>query len=462
VEAVLDASRETIDNHIFLYQKPDLSWEPSSVYRYRGFLDGLRVMYRTGVANRYFYLGPAGGAPRGHRYGLVNVAAFLAQSMKETIQYDACDENNWDRQDGRYPLSNACGQLEGQSYQDYHCSSPDEAHMECPVDPNMRLTAVTHARWYGAPGPLKCGPRGVYPFTGYWDHNYQCNRPWDDPPETCTVYDGQMGGGENNGAPVENRGGRTDVEGCCWWGRGVIQTTGICNFGKLNYYLGKRAADEGRPSMYPALDFCADPEVICSSEEHTELKWIAGMFYWIESVQSYNSSDGGGEWNYLTKLHEFVDGGHIMSSDDNSFIDAVSGIVNRGCHNPPCKTGDVDGREERRANFRKVLDAFFGSLLPDDNGGGPSTAPVTSLPLPTAAPVTPEPATATPIATPVVPTATAAPIVTPEPSSTTTAPTAPAPTTTGGPATPDPAATAPTSPPRAQIGTLYVINVVVH
>ena len=21
--------------------------------------------------------------------------------------------------------------------------------------------------------------------------------------------------------------GRTDVEGCCWWGRGVIQTSGV-------------------------------------------------------------------------------------------------------------------------------------------------------------------------------------------------------------------------------------------
>jgi len=36
----------------------------------------------------------------------------------------------------------------GQSYQDYHCSE-EEAHMECEVDPQMSLTAVTHAKWYG-------------------------------------------------------------------------------------------------------------------------------------------------------------------------------------------------------------------------------------------------------------------------------------------------------------------------
>jgi len=42
----------------------------------------------------------------------------------------------------------------------------------------------------------------------------------------------------------------------------------------------------------------------------------------------------------------------------NAFIDAVSGIVNRGCHNPPCVTGTVDGVADRRANFESVLTAM--------------------------------------------------------------------------------------------------------
>jgi len=54
---------------------------------------------------------------------------------------------------------------------------------------------------------------------------------------------------------------------------------------------------------------------------------FAGLFYWVESLQSY---DVGG-WAYTTELHKFVDSG--MSG--SAFIDAVSGIVNRGCHNPP-------------------------------------------------------------------------------------------------------------------------------
>jgi len=281
----------------------------------------------------------------GYLFGVVNLAAFLAQSMKETIKYDACDENSWDLVGGKYPLSNACGQL-GQSYQDYKCA-PEQAHMECLVKADMAMTATTNAQWYGAPGPLFCGPKSKYPFTGYWDHTMECNKPWADPPETCDAYEGQVAGGIDNSEPVANSGGRTDVEGCCFWGRGVIQSTGVCNFGKLNYFLGARAAEEGRPSRYPDVDFCEHPDAICASEEYKELKWIAGYFYWMESLQSY-SDDG---WDYMTELHKFVDGGMT----GNEYIDAVSAIVNRGCHDPPCATGDVDGLSDRRDNFYKVL-----------------------------------------------------------------------------------------------------------
>lgn len=33
-------------------------------------------------------------------------------------------------------------------------------------------------------------------------------------------------------------------------------TKGVCMLGKLNYYLGSRAAREGRMAMYPEIDFC--------------------------------------------------------------------------------------------------------------------------------------------------------------------------------------------------------------
>ena len=154
--------------------------------------------------------------------------------------------------------------------------------MQCDVDLDMELTATTQASWYGAPGPLFCGPKvsavrlfgraastfgrqgsqcnaslvqipvsGVSavrlfgraaPTVGrqrsqcktcfcttcrYWDYSYTCDYSWKDPPEYCSDYPGQKGGryvneGDEGGIAggVPNASGRTDVEGCCWWGRG--------------------------------------------------------------------------------------------------------------------------------------------------------------------------------------------------------------------------------------------------
>eukprot|EP00804_Cyclotella_cryptica_P022434 CCRYP_015087-RA/>CCRYP_015087-RA protein AED:0.05 eAED:0.05 QI:1338/1/1/1/0.88/0.8/10/1018/702 len=88
VFAILEEKKDAIDNAIFLYQGS----EPSTVYRYDGFVAGLRVMFESGVAGKFYYLGD--DSEDGYKYGLANLAAFIGQSMKETIQYDACDENS--------------------------------------------------------------------------------------------------------------------------------------------------------------------------------------------------------------------------------------------------------------------------------------------------------------------------------------------------------------------------------
>lgn len=270
--------------------------------------------------------------------------------------------------------------------------------MECPVDPDMQIVASTNAQWYGAPGPFYCAPKSVQPTTGYWDYTYECNRPWESPPQECVDYENQKAGREISDVVVANRNGRTDVEGCCWWGRGAIQTSGVCNYGRLNYFLGKRAADEGRPSRYPTVDLCRTPEAICASEEYPELKWVAGLFYWMDSVQTYNE----GGWSYLVELHNFVDGG---MQDGDAFINAVSGIVNRGCHNPPCATGPLDGGPERAQNFRAVLAAL--RHIP----GSPFVAPVAAPP--TNPPVAAAPPTETPVQAPVDQPVDTAPVVAP-------------------------------------------------
>ncbi len=202
------------------------------------------------------------------------------------------------------------------------------------------------------PGTEAAFPQDV-PLNTYWAYVNEGG--------SCKDYDGiKQGGwkfdgegcvnGTCPGSPAPKYGvpqGRTDVEGCCWWGRGVIQTTGRCNFGKLNYFMGARAAREGRHSIYPNIDFCRNPGAICEPGSPPELKWVAGFFYWLETVQTY---DNGG-WNYINELKKWVDAG--MKLTDNSFINGASGIVNRGSHYTA-----AHGGPQRINNFVKVVKAM--------------------------------------------------------------------------------------------------------
>ena len=211
--------------------------------------------------------------------------------------------------------------------------------MQCSVDRNMKLQATTNAIYAKAPPPLSCKPRSsVERHTGYWD-----------------VKKGSVVAS----FPYKNSYGRSDVEGCCYWGRGAIHSKGVCNIGKINYYLGKKAADEGRNSRYPTTDFCAFPEAICAAPESREMRWVTSMFEWAERVQSYDDLEG---WNYMKNLKDFVDNGLI----DFEFLKATSGILTGGCIRPPCvgsssanKGGlgamNVHLAEERVKNFKRIL-----------------------------------------------------------------------------------------------------------
>jgi len=420
-------------------------WEESEVYFWVDMVEAVEKMASVGVGGRTFFAGPA-GASNARDYGLANLAAFLAQTMQESIQYDACDENNWSTQDAVdmvterggtggeiYPATAACGQL-GQSYQDYTCSETIDpetgepippAELQCQVDPDMVIVATTSAQWYGAPPPLFCAPRSILPEAPRWDVGGWCpttGTNWDQgarfappfdttargdisygptgstanvPPEilaekptyldyvkasvgkgtgdTC-LMEGECcmdkpdqkagswkscpGGCQNGALPDLLVGGqaRIDVEGCCWWGRGAIQTTGICNFGKLNYFAGKKAAERGAAALYPNVDFCKTPDVICSPE-YPSLRWFAGFFYWLNDVQPYDSRGA----RYMDTLTAWVDSG--ANPADYSLVDMASGIVNRGCHDAPlegqggvdiCGNGEVHAWEQRRQNFQHI------------------------------------------------------------------------------------------------------------
>ena len=98
-------------------------------------------------------------------------------------------------------------------------------------------------------------------------------------------------------------------------------------------------------SSSPLLSPTLLSQLICSSTDHPELKWIAGLYYYMTDVQPTDVDN----WNYFYKLKAFVDNG--MDAQHNGFIDGVSSIVNRG---GPF-AGGVHGIQDRRDNFRTVL-----------------------------------------------------------------------------------------------------------
>ena len=60
------------------------------------------------------------------------------------------------------------------------------------------------------------------------------------------------------------------------------------NFGKLNYFLGARAKQEGRRSRYPSIDFCKTPDAICNSEEHIKMILKVESFFELISLKLYS------------------------------------------------------------------------------------------------------------------------------------------------------------------------------
>ena len=362
-------TQDTFDstNNIYTNYKNDYKTLPSGVYTYDDFLRVLQSMVLEGTygnswhreshptvpsntvgsneyvndeSNTVFYLGDGDDDDDEMRMtlGLVNVCAFLANVMT-MIQFDACDEfngmmtgfddddnsnnsnysnnNNGDKPmslselsavNGRYfPLSNACGQ-NGLSYQDEDVECYiDNIDVSCKVDPLMDMRASIHPKYnYQSgkeeeeeqqnnislfsrqpPPEFACGKKDYEnDYTGYWD-GYTAEFVQD--------------------VAYPNANGRIDVEGCCFWGRGALQTRGTCAIGKFNYYFGKRAYDENRPSRYPKVDFCKLPSVLCNTNVaqyggvvYPELKWMVAFHHWIEGVQQYSGDES--KWAYLPQL----------------------------------------------------------------------------------------------------------------------------------------------------------------
>ena len=166
---------------------------------------------------------------------------------------------------------------------------------------------------------------------------------------------------------------------CVWWGRGVIQTTGRCNYGKLNKALQNVTDDEHKPLLSKSL--CEDPYQICASGGAGPLPWHAGFFFWINGVQGFGTTTSTYKKDWpkppvSNPQTGFIDlfsdisnittiSGVIKELLNNTngpvgrLIDSLSGIVNRGCPANKCPgSGEVDGLVNRRDYFKGVLTIF--------------------------------------------------------------------------------------------------------
>tara|TARA_A100001015_G_scaffold15583_1_gene18172 strand:- start:538 stop:2037 length:1500 start_codon:yes stop_codon:yes gene_type:complete len=376
-----------------MYQYAEIQ-PTTKIYKWSDLKSALEEMVNNGIGGNTFYVGDSVDI------AFLNLATFLGQCMQETIQYNACDENNWSGPTGGrkparfargslnpdrlepvdYPLSAACGQL-GQDYEEYTCPE------ECPRLPNAEFTAHTGSNYWGAPPKLACAPIGAKvelkfqnhqaPATkeklmlynddnklGWWfsgsdgveaelhrDTAWNCSKDGNpDNGAICMLYPREK---NEKGEEIESQRPRTDVAGCAWWGRGIIQTTGRCNYGKLNKAIGA----ESKNIKYGHLDFCNDPNLICNPSTDGSVKWIAGFFYWIDTVQGHNKDyeDSKGERFNFFEL--------INSGNHTDFIIATSSLVNRGCalksENGSCPiSGKVDAMGYRIRNTNAMIKIF--------------------------------------------------------------------------------------------------------
>lgn len=81
--------KDVVNSKILQSQTPEGQLYPSYRYQLSDFLSALTAISEEGVAGKKFYTGDP-SVSMGVRYGVVNAVMFLAQSYKESIQYDAC------------------------------------------------------------------------------------------------------------------------------------------------------------------------------------------------------------------------------------------------------------------------------------------------------------------------------------------------------------------------------------
>jgi predicted chitinase len=247
------------------------------VYTWAGFCAAAQAIKKASGLS--LYGGTGSGSARTAQV-LSNIASFLSQTKVETGYFKNCDEANW----RGYSTASCTQRADGQRY-DSLTGPP-----ACTVDLNMHMVAVTKAHWGGSP-PMECVPG-------------------------------------------------TATAGCCWWGRGSIQTTGPHNYKMLQLHVVDNITH-----LKGKIDLCTNPEAICENEE---LKWLGGLYYWTSVVQKAKY--------FEQSLQQYVDSGfnkYASVIGGASFNDGTGGMINNGLW-----SSRAHANYKRNQYFQELIDGL--------------------------------------------------------------------------------------------------------
>lgn len=89
---------------------------------------------------------------------------------------------------------------------------------------------------------------------------------------------------------------------------------------------------------------------ICGGLNSIPLRWITGMYHWMENIQKYDQPG----FNYLDELTLYVNN----NLGDNNFVEKTSNIHVLGCHENSCSGKSINDMDARVRNFEKILSSF--------------------------------------------------------------------------------------------------------
>ena len=275
------------------------------MYNIEDFLDALGAAYNLPY-ERDDWLFDLGGERSGVNNGkgnlglaLGHIAVFLGQAKQESTSVGICDELSWGPEQATFPGRPGCGQR-GKTY----------------AFPSSTET------W--GQGVLYCLNGKNNPKPG----SFAC--PLADPPNVGYIEGAQAADGAD---PMFC--GTSGTLDCCWWGRGMIQITGQCNYGKFQHWYGSQLG----------MNVCGDPSQICDNDVYPLAKYWAAFGPWVGGIS--NNWCG---YDFQANLRRW--GRHGFRKGD-SFVTRVGGLLNQGS----C-TKTAHGNNDRHKYTNEYLDVI--------------------------------------------------------------------------------------------------------